>query len=249
VRNSFPQICEFKVKFEPTQDAEGCFDCVVELRIASDEIPLGDEFCEIAFRKITISVDNEGTEILANSRFGEPRKPNSIPLTKETEITESAKSLSGWRAKVSSTKKPSLTGHAGREIKRGTSSLKQYREEGQYRRVKARPNDRWEVTEPAQQLLDDTYLCDDILFSIEVNKKANRTRSSLSLKIKQRDLAINGIFADDSSKKFFGRIGENQKRLIDIFISKSLSQLAYTDRKYAGEIILAEFEHEFFDED
>lgn len=249
MQNSFPQICEFKVHFEPKEGAEGCLDCIVELRVGRDEVPLGDEDCEIAFRKLTISVANEGLDILTHSRFGEPRKKNAVPLKNETTIIDKGKNIAGWGVNISSNKKPSVAGNLGHEAENATTNSRQYLDEGHYFRVKARPNDRWEVTEPAQQLLDDTYLCGDALFSAKRTKQPNRCRSSLSLKVKQRDLSISGMFADERSKTFFGRMNENQKRLLDIFICKSLSQLAYADRRYAGELVLAEVERDFFDED
>lgn len=66
--NSVPDICEFAARVESTNDGTRNVLCLVELRLHRGEIPLGSEECEVAFRKITVTVDLEGMEIVSGTR-------------------------------------------------------------------------------------------------------------------------------------------------------------------------------------
>jgi len=112
--------------------------------------------------------------------------------------------------------------------------------------VTARPNLRWEISEPKDEFLDGTYMEGQQLFAAALSGKSNRTACTISLKVRQRDLVINQVIRNESALSFFQSLSESQRRLIDIFIAKSLSEATYGNRRYVGEIVLseAEYQHE-----
>ncbi len=70
VTNSFENLCELEMSIK-ANDVEGYVECIVCLNVSRDEIPLGDQDCEVSFRKIYLSLDFEGYEIIPGSKFGE----------------------------------------------------------------------------------------------------------------------------------------------------------------------------------
>ncbi len=249
VRNSFPILCDLRVKFVADEEDPDLLNCVVDLQVTSDELPLGEEDCNVAFRRLTLSVSNEGMEIISGSRYGEPKKKNAVPMTDKATQKNTTKIMRSLG--LAGSTDTGVVGKAavGREHGTEFESEKSYHEDGEHLRVKAKPNDRWEITEPGGAPLDCTYLLGDKLFSASRNNLANRNTATIELKVKQRDLAINGKFAGAKPPKFLKSLSENQRRLLDIFICKSLSKMCYGDRSYAGEIVVADFEYVHTDEE
>jgi hypothetical protein len=241
--NSIPDLCELSVSFLENTEDPNCLDCFLDLRISNGEIPLGEQECKVSFGRLFLSVDTEGMEVLTGSRFGEPTKKNEVMRHKATTSTDQKKSSSSLKAFFDSNTPPQVGLKVEQSKSSGVIGSDNVEEKEPDQRVKARPNLRWEVSEPNGEPLDGTYMENESLFTASMAEPSNRRVTSIELKVKQRDLVIDQIVRNNSALSFFSSLTENQQRLIDIFIAKSLSEATYGDRKYTGEIVLSEFEY------
>ncbi len=246
--NSIPDICELEIRVIRDYLEENDYTCIADLRLCSSEIPLGGQECEIGFRRLTISVDVEGLKVIPGSRFGEPKKANYVPSSTELAERSCSKVESEYGGGASTTgKNINFNARAKRNKKdnQSTEKTKLTNSDEGFFLVRAQPNLRWMVSEPSDNLLDGTYLEEEILFQLKPTDTSNRKNISIDVRVKQRDLVINQIIQTQSAINFFSSFNTNQRRLIDIFIAKSLSAKLYNGN-YIGEILLSKFE--FIDE-
>ena len=108
-----------------------------------------------------------------------------------------------------------------------------------HHRVKALPNLRWEVREADDSPLNDTYLESDSLVRFARAERANRTTVLARATVRQRDVAIDQVVKDKLSLRYFTRISQTQRRLMEIFILKSIDSALRGTGKYVGEITLS----------
>lgn len=241
--NSIPEICELGIRIEAASNQEGDLVCVAELRLHNGDIPLGDEVCEVSVSKLTISIDLEGLEAVPGSRHGEPRRPNATRIDRTiTQTNAAGKSYKAASDVCFNDTLPSLRASAGGEISGSTAreTALTVNDQAEHLRVRAIPSLRWEVTEPDGAQLSGTYLDGESLLGLARAERANRSSLSVSVRVKQRDLNIKQDIAGSSSLNFFSRLGNTQRRLLDIFISKSLSAALNGGGKYLGEIKLSD---------
>lgn len=249
-KNALPEICELNIRIDTNVHEGEEINCVAEFRLYKGDIPLGDEECEITISKATISINTEGLEPKPGTRYGEPKKKNTVPITKTTQQKNNKKTdylLSGGMKAGLDSAIPHLAGNASKSGSTEQNSCIETAETTEHLRVRALPNLRWEVSEPKDDPLDGTYLENDTLLSMNRLSGANRTSFTATVTVKQRHLQIRQIIQDDISIKFFNRLSTNQRRLLDIFIAKSLSSALNWKQSYRGEIILSE--HKCEDED
>lgn len=241
--NSIPDLCEIEVTNSPCEGDAGKVACKVELRLASEEINLGGEECRVGFKKVTISVDMDGMAIVSGSRFGDPVKENKVRNDKKTsqKFDESGGVAADIGVEARGKPKFSVLANMGRSHKKGSST--DFIEEAYHWRVKARPNNRWEVKEYDDTLLDGTYLSGESLYEAIPNLGANRKWASLDVRVKQRDLVIKEARRNEIGEGFFGKLDTNKRRLLDIFIAKSLSSATSGQKEYSGEIKVSHYEH------
>lgn len=249
-QNSIPDLCELEVRLVGDLETDDDVYCVIDLRVHKGEIPLGDEECEVCFQKITVSVDLGGLSIVPGSRFGEPKKNNAVALKRISTEIDKRKKIAGLSFLAKATTS-SVEGNA--EFRSGLSSSNERESKlestecEEHYRVRARPNQRWEVIEPDGSALDGTYLEDELLFQMSRVAGSNMETISIDVKVKQRDLQINQMVFTQSAVKFFSGLSKTQRRLIDIFIAKSLSSKLYDGKCYLGELVLSTYE--FINED
>ncbi len=250
--NSVPEICELGIRIEPASDQSGHVRCVAELRLFNGDIPIGDEDCEISISRATISIDLEGLSPLQGTRYGEPRKPNAVPIEKGVKQAKVADRSfkAGGEVRLDNSK-PNLKLGVGGGIKGSATSETTLSslETIEHLRVRAIPNLRWEIREAEDTPLDGTYLDGESLVELTKLEHANRSSLGVTLKVKQRDLEIKQGMSGDLSPKFFARFTNNQRRLLDIFIAKSLSAAVSGRGEYRGEISLSEHTDELFNEE
>lgn len=241
--NSIPEICELEIQVQQPEEKDGDLRCVAEFRLYSGDIPLGDEEFQISISKAVISVELEGLSPTAGTRYGEPRKNNAVCITKSVrkQTNRGSSLIAGGDFNVSAA---SLSANvvAGGKIHDSTeaSTTIEANDTFEHLRVRALPNLRWEVSEPDGVPLDGTYLEGDDLVKMQKSDRANRASFRAWVTVKQRDLVIKQIILDTSSRTFFARLNTNQRRLLDIFIAKSLSRALNWGSNYRGEIMLSE---------
>lgn len=239
--NCFPEICELEVRIEndPINENELC--CVTDFRICPGSITLGDDDCDISIVKVKIKVEIEGLQAVPKSRFGEPTKPNAVPITKRTmESSKNARSFQGHAEADLGTEGARAKIHASghRESASEIETAKETLEPTNFLRVRALPSLQWEVSEQTNEPLSATYLNGDTLLKIVKSDKANRSSISMHISTRQRDILIKPEKAEAKTFAFFEQRDQNKKRLMDIFITKSLSHsLSWQD--YRGEIKLS----------
>jgi hypothetical protein len=205
-------------------------------------VELGDESCEISISKMTLSLDIEGLSPVPGSRFGEPRKQSVTEM--ERTITQTNSAGKGFKAsagmKLDSTT-PSFGASAAGEM-HGSSQRETVLmavDRFEHQRVKARPNLRWEIREADDSPLDGTYLESDSLVRMSRSERPNRTTFVARATVKQRDVSIKQVMRDAASVKFFDRLTKTQRRLMEIFIAKSIDAALRGNGRYSGEITLS----------
>lgn len=250
--NSMPEICELGIRIVSAPFQEGHLYCVAELRLHNGEIPLGDEVCEVSISKLTISIDLEGLEAVPGSRHGEPRRPNATRIDRTITHTNAAgKSYKAAADAYLNTTIPVLTASAQGGISGSTAreTALIVNDQDEHLRVRAIPSLRWEVSEPDGAPLSGTYLGGESLLGLAKAERANRSSLSVNVRVRQRDLNVRQVMTGASSLIFFSRICNTQRRLLDIFIAKSLSAAVSGGGKYLGEIILSNHSDEIQDEE
>jgi hypothetical protein len=241
--NSIPEICELDIRICQPEDQDGDFRCVAEFRLFKGDIPLGDDECEITICKAMISLEVEGLSPAQGTRYGEPRKPNAVSITKSANRQTSRSTNYRTSADVDiEPPKLHLKAGAGTSVSGSSEAGTDLKYDDCYEhlRVRALPNLRWEVSEPDNSPLDGTYLEGDDLIRLQKADRANRASFRAFVTVKQRDIDIKQIHLDNASVSFFSRLDKNQRRLLDIFIAKSLSSALNWGKKYRGEIKLSE---------
>jgi hypothetical protein len=244
-QNSFPDLCELSAKYHESDEDASIRNCMVDLRIASGEVPLGDHECLIEFMRLFISADHEGMEVVSGSLYGDPKRSNEVSLLNDVHKTKEDKGcISGSLELLPKSIRPKLK--LAQETNQVTSQEVRLKDEGTDLRVKARPNLRWEVREPTGVPLDATFLAGDRLLALTKRDGGNRNYSFLELKVKQRDLRISPARGHAKTEKRFSDLTTTKRRILDIFIAKSLSSASYSKQEYRGEILVSrcEFNHE-----
>lgn len=241
-RNAVTELCELVIRVEPSAAHEGELDCIVELRLASGDVDLGDETCEISISKLTLSLDLEGSTPVPGSRFGELRKQPITEMdrvvTQENDVATAFKASANANLDITG---PSLGASASGEHKASVrrETVLTAHDRFVHHRVKALPNLRWEVRESDDSRLDGTYLESDSLLRFTRAERANRTALLARATVRQRDITIGQVVKDTISWKCFERFSTAQRRLLDIFIAKSINSALRGRGKYVGEITLS----------
>ncbi len=219
------------------------YDCLTDLRIRVEEIPLGSDECEIYFVKATIAMVLEGFEPISGSRYGEPKKDNVVErVRRDSESLSVAKEMSAAAGLEASFDSLCVNGSfvAGANSSKSINLTKESTSHDNHYRVKAVANLKWEITEHDGSALCETYLESDRLVALRERSKINRKYISVDISIKQRDLRI-----ENSTKGLaagvLGRLTGNQKRLFDIFIAKSINSKTPEAGTYSGAIKLSWF--------
>lgn len=244
-KNSLPNMCELKVRIEKSTDQDGEISCIAEFRLYKEDLELDNVTCEVSISRAVISVDVEGLAVVPETRFGEPQKPNSTSITKTSSKTNRAEKTYqlGGAADVdvvNSTLGVGVSGSAGVKGSTQTEARLESIEVCDHQRVRAIPNLKWEVSEPDECILNGTYLNNDLLIKFTKLPRANRLTVSANVTVRQRDVSISQLREGIRAIKFFDRFNKTQRRLLDIFITKSLSSALNRDGKYRGEIKLSE---------
>lgn len=246
--NSVSDLCELGVRAVRDESGVEDFHCVAELRLASAELLIGDDDCEVSISRATIVVDLEGLEPKPGSRLGEPKRKNAVEinktLKKEVSTATSFRGKTGVELTTCSFDARVGAG-AAFDTASKTDATVEANEVIEHLRVKAVPNLRWEVSEYDGTALTDTYLTEDTLVTVNKSDRSNRCSVTTSVTVKQRHLEIQSI----EQKSFFNRRGNNKQRLLDIFVAKSLSAAISAGGGYRGEIKLSETNVEVRSED
>lgn len=240
------------IRVEPSAGRDGELDCIVELRLDSGDVDLGDETCEISISKLTLSLDLEGATAVPGSRFGEPRRQPISEMdrvvTQENEVATAFKASGNANLDITG---PSLGASASGEVKASVrrETVLTVHDRFVHYRVKALPNLRWEVREADDSRLDGTYLESDSLVRFTRTERANRTALLARATVRQRDVAIGHVVRDSISWRCFERFNTTQRRLLDIFIAKSIDSALRGRGRYVGEITLSSANVELSDEE
>lgn len=246
-KNSISDLCELGVRTVDAGNEAKEFHCIAELRFTVAELPIGDDDCEVKISQATIVVDLEGLEPKPGTRIGEPKKNNAVELTKTMRKDVSSQFSRHADAAVQMSLAAFGTGANANVAFDATTSNNatiEAREKQEFFRVRALPNLVWKVSEYDGAALSDTYLSEDTLLTVNKSDRANRCSVTTSVKVKQRHIEIKAIGPRSMLKK----LSTNQKRLLDIFIAKSLSAAVSAGGSYRGEIKLSETLSEVFGE-
>lgn len=242
-QNNFPDICEFDLRINNKSDRSADFDCLADFRVRAEDILLGGEECEVSFVKATISLHLEGFMPIPGSRFGEPKKVNVVERAEECRAaTSNGQDVSiggGLKAGISGLiANGDLNYKGSKSVKQ--ESLTQLNFSSNHYRVKAIPNLKWEIAEHDGSMLNETYLESDQLVSLTEISKANRRMVSVDVSVKQRDLRIEMV-RKGVAVGVLGIMNNTQRRLLDIFIAKSINSRIPGAGQYQGGIKLSQF--------
>lgn len=249
--NSITELCELVVRIEASPDRHGELDCLVELRIAPGDIELEEETCEVSISKLTIALDLEGVSAVPGSRYGEPRKtPVEMERTVVQTNTTDKKFKASGAAKLDVTGASlgaSISGDAEVGVRKEATLRSQ--DTFQHQHVTAAPNLRWEVCEHDGGVLKATYLEGQSLLRVTRAERANRSALIARATVKQKDVSIDQVVHSALAMRFFKRPDATRRRLMDIFIKKTLDAAIRGDGKFTGQIVLSKAEIDLADED
>lgn len=242
-QNNFPDICDFEMRLQNNPLGEREYDCLSDLRIRVEEVNLDGDECKVCFVKATIAMVLEGFEPISGSRYGEPKKENVVErIEKNSKSLSAAGEVSG-KANLSSSFE-SRSGNASLSLMASSTQINNLTTEStsftNHYRVKAVTNLKWEVTEPDGSLLSETYLESDRLIALRERLKTNRRYISVDVSVKQRDLSIEASHRSLASG-VLNRLTNNQKKLFDIFVAKSINSKIPGSATYSGAIKMSQF--------
>lgn len=248
--NSIPEICDLDIRIDQSTPDDG-LSCVTELRLINGEIPIGDEDCDVSLSKLTISVDVAGLIPIPGTRYGEPRKQNRVLVDKSLDQTQTGSS--GFRLGMDvelNGSMPFVKLDVGVATSKKTERVAKAvaKEKFEHHRVRAIPNLSWEVSEYDGTALDGTYLDNDQLVGLTRAAGANQTLFEAKISVKQRHITIRPLESSTLSTSVLAKFDDTKKRLMDIFIAKSLSAAVSRERRYSGEIMLSSFRTEIDEE-
>jgi hypothetical protein len=207
----------------------------------------------VKLRKATLDLELTGLEPLSRTRLGEPLRELAVTEKQATNAKTVASGKVAAHAGISLTElvpaNLRLSADAAIEAK-VTVTTTSKADVSEYR-VKARPGDTWEVSEPllktasgrvrdTQPVLDGTYLEDQTLCQVKQLPGANMLSVGLSASAKQRDIALD--LTTQSFRHNF--VNTSQKKLFNILIARSLG---FVGPKYAGIVKLSSSEIEIED--
>lgn len=226
-QNSIEDLVDLLLRIA-CNEKTGQFEVRVDLRINSSDLdaPDGTAFT-VGLKRAWLKLDRSGVEIVPGERFGEPTRPNVVAVKQKTSTESVIESQAGAQADVAlhanlstlrggaAAKVAASAKHhvAGKKVVSTTAS-----ENAAHIRVKARPAERWEVSESAGPL-DGTYLNDELLCRIVARDRSNSHSVELTAYAKQKDLILN--VTHNGSK--FPFITPNHDKLLKILIGKALS--------------------------
>lgn len=235
-QNSLPMLCDLKVLAEPA-DNNGKLS--LSLMISPEEVSLGCDDCEIGFNLVKIHVSTIGYEI--KSRFGNPIAENTVKG-----VAENQKTIKKERTSASSIavglRKAGINAQGGSAFGRSKQTTEntryQYKEEKCHLRVRAKAGNSWDITEPAGEYLNATYLDDsNPLCEVFEVSRSNQFSIDVQVTCKQRHLVIEKISAEWSRGSIFSDKSKNS--LFKIFVAKTLYEKIDISNQYKGWIPLS----------
>lgn len=240
-QNSIHDLAELLVFLEAGDGASSSLELSTEIRIASADIDDLDTDISltVSLRRAWLHLDLEGFNVSPQGRHGDSVIQSSAVATTTTAVTTGSFSAGGSLSGAADVETPKI-GFKGSASVGGAFEQKdvlqmQGLQDELHIPVKARPNNRWEITKFNNGLLDGTFMNGSILCQIKHSNSANRHAGSLTLEVSQKDLILQA--REQSRISFFSN---NKKKLLGIFIAKSMS----IDANYNGKIVLCKSEWE-----
>jgi hypothetical protein len=243
--NSLPQLLDLRVRIANCTKVEGRKDVLVDLRIHRTEIDGPEEaVISVQLKRATLELDLAGLEAVPKTRLGEPVRENRIVEKQTTKVTTTLDAKVGVHAGLDITmlNLPSLKLSADATAEAKATSVHTAKQDIAEYRVKARPGDTWEVTEPRtktsgtqQQPLDGTYLLDEVLCKVAPQKGANMMSVGVTAVAKQRDMMLELT----KGNLWQTYVNTSHEKLFKILLAKSLCPAGNT---YSGLIKLSRSE-------
>lgn len=188
-----------------------------ELRVGEASVSTDKMYAQVKARRLSLNLELEGLEVVAGSRFGDPIKDNMVVVkaTSTVEHISSNKKAADCDAKLGVKERNVSIGAAGHVASENkVTSRADLKEEIYHFRVKAKPNDVWQVAEYNNESLSGTYLAQENLCKLEPVHGANRRRIALSVEVRQKDLEF------DVDRRGVVNIPQTKEKLIQIFLAK-----------------------------
>jgi hypothetical protein len=220
--NSIPELVELLVRIEGGNEGSRR-NVNVDLRVhpASLDGPHNMTF-STSLKRLTLDLELNGTEAVPGSRFGEPTRPNEAIHERTVSTERSIENQSSGEAGLNSslTKPLEFSGKGSGSLAVKTKQSSSHSEREQHLNVRAMGNLKWEVTQPRweKQVLDLTYLNNETICKIEIQDRANHKSVQLKASAKQKDIVF-----EVTKTNFPSFLTTNQKRLMNILLSKALS--------------------------
>jgi len=197
-QNPVQDLCEVNTRVARS-DNESNFDSVyVTLGVFSSEIPHDDYQMIVFLKKVLLSLDVAGVEVVPGSKLGMANKPVvEQEIIRETFQERQAETgMSGASSANASSSLKDASINFGAKTEASTKKLENssnkisVKSSATFMRVRAKNRNNWEVREENGATLDDHYLNDDELCRISKNGGANQRSVSITVYAKQQDIKI-----------------------------------------------------------
>lgn len=241
--NAIVDLVELLLRVAKAENDAAETEVRVDLRLAAADLD-GDNGLSfnVAVQKMWISLDLSGLTISPGARHGEPTKPNQVDVerTTKTENVVEKQAHAGLNLRLDpkafvgdgSIEGGAKHNSAGKRTVSETAS-----EKSPHIRVKARGGNRWEIAEADGELLDGTYLSNDLLCRVVATAGANSQIVELCAYAKQKDIVLKAT--RNGTRIPF--LTNNHEKMLKILIAKAISA---SGSSYAGTIAFSKSEGE-----
>ncbi|MBS3850499.1 hypothetical protein KD146_17505 [Devosia sp. BSSL-BM10] len=244
--NPLPDLAELTTVVPAEDDTATSHQLNVELRIHPHEIEDEVGTVMVSFTEATLSLELSGLSVVPKSKLGQPLvTPNVRKITRERVITAAVDETKEGRVALGATLN-AVTPEGSAELSRGSSTNVAQSTTvtdseditSSHIPVKAIGNDNWLIRADGGGPLDGVFLEYDTLCEVTATWGQNHLSMTSSLYVRQRHAKF-----DFTPKPglFSGLKSLNQRRLMEILISKSLHN-AISEAPFSGSICLAESE-------
>lgn len=233
--NAIPELVDLRIRVQRANDQDGRSQLHADLRVGRAEIEDERTPFDVQVKRLTLDLGLEGFLIAPATRFGEPIKENVVRVKRTATSESSGKATFGGTLSLKvdrSSANPSIGADVTGTRETSTNEKIEHTSEEVFFRVRAIPNDRWEIREPNGTELSATYLNDDKLCELEPIIGANWRSLCARIICNQRDLSFD-------FKGVVARLTTNKSRLLGVVVAKAISN----DRQYKGRLILSQVEH------
>lgn len=226
IRNKWPDIAEIRTSDAVTDSSFATETTLrLELYTSTHELEVDDYVVTVGFKRLTLQLECDGTEIAVGSRFGDNVAVNKV-VQETSKAGSSVKMSASAQASMGfSTTTASLDAKAQAAVEAENSTVRTQETTTQHiaRYVTSKPNDKWEIASLDGSALDQKFIThNDELCVISPRPKSNRNSLRIHLIGHKRDIVFDGTSLPKTAFSMFGSGNTNKEKVFKVLAAKML---------------------------